>query len=158
MILAGVFTTMSLALPALAGCVLISVTVELSEKYGFLVFSVVAVLSFFLTADKEAFVIYLLFFGYYPVLFSLLCKIKNIFLAYFIKFALFNVAAILDYVIITFILGIPMEYSESFGMWFLPALLLFANVIFVLYDRCLYGIVQIYFQRLHPIARRFIKK
>ncbi len=158
MLLAGVIPTMTIALPAIAGCVLIAVTVELSEKFAFLVYAVVAVISFFITADKEAMLMYVLLFGYYPVLYSVLGKIKNKVVSYLIKLLVFNAAAIADFFIVTFIFSIPMGIVTEWGEWALPLLLLVANVIFIFYDSLLMGIVHFYYTSLHPTAKKFLKK
>ena len=158
MLLAGIVPTMSLAMPALAGCVLIAVTVETSEKYGFAVYAVVSVLSFFITAEKEAMLIFVLFFGYYPVLYSILLKIKNKFLSYLIKLSIFNVMAIVYFIIVTFVFMVPIGAIEQLGAWALPVLLILANLVFVLYDKGLLSVIDLYYTRLHPNVKKMMKK
>ncbi len=158
MALAGVIPIASIALPAIAGCILIPVIIECSEKYAYGVYLLVAILSFFITADREAMFIYVLFFGYYPVLYSTLSRIKSKVLAYVIKIIIFNTAAVADYFIVTFVLGIPIESIEILGDFTLIVLLLAANVVFVLYDGALKGLGYIYYSRLHPAAKKFLFK
>ncbi|MFI3326388.1 MAG: hypothetical protein R3Y35_09470 [Clostridia bacterium] len=158
MLFAGLIPIASLALPAIAGCLFIPVVVEIGEKWGYACFLVTAVLSFFLTADKEAFVIFILFFGYYPILYSSFCKIKSKFLAYLLKLIIFNIAAVLDYLVTTFILGIPQESIEVLGQYTLLVVLILANVVFVVFDYALKGVVREYYRRFHKMAQKFLYK
>ena len=59
--LTGVAPVATLALPAIAGCLLIPVVVEAGLSWGFGVYGVCSVLSFLLAPDREAFFFYLLF-------------------------------------------------------------------------------------------------
>ena len=61
--LTGVAPVATLALPAIAGCLLIPVVVEAGLPWAFGVYGVCSVLSFLLAPDREAFLFYLLFFG-----------------------------------------------------------------------------------------------
>ena len=70
MLLAGVVPVATVALPAVAGCLLIPVVVEAGLAWGFGVYGVCSVLAFLLVPDREAFLFYALFFGYYPVLYA----------------------------------------------------------------------------------------
>lgn len=70
MLLAGVVPVATIALPAVAGCLLIPVVVEAGLAWGFGVYGVCSVLAFLLVPDREAFLFYALFFGYYPVLYA----------------------------------------------------------------------------------------
>lgn len=157
MILAGIVPIASVALPALAGCLLIPVVAELGEKWGYTSFLVVSVLSFFLTADKEALLIWFLFFGYYPVLYSSFCKIKNIYFAYILKIAVFNIAAISDYYLTIFVLGIPQESIELLGKYTNLVILILANAVFIMFDYALKGLVREYFSRFHKLAIKFLR-
>ena len=56
------------ALPCFAGLLTIAVVIEYKCKWAFGVFGVTAVLSFFLSGDKEAVVMFIALFGYYPIL------------------------------------------------------------------------------------------
>ena len=66
MFLTGLVPVATLAIPAIAGCLLIPVVVESGLSWGFGVYAVCSVLSFLLAADREAALFYVLFFGYYP--------------------------------------------------------------------------------------------
>ncbi|MEG1426377.1 MAG: hypothetical protein RSC76_01680 [Oscillospiraceae bacterium] len=158
--LTGVIPVATIALPALAGCILIPVVAECGEKWGFGVFAATAILSFFLAGDREAVLIYALFFGYYPVLYAVLDKIRSKGIRYAVKLMIFNIAAVSEVLIATYIFGIPLEnfsFSNGFLGILIPiAFLLLANLVFVVYDYALKGIIFTYFARLHKTAKKFL--
>lgn len=155
--LTGAVPVATIALPAVAGCLLIPVVAECNVKWGFGVFVITAFLSFFLSTDREAFLIYLLFFGYYPVLYALLDRVGNKAARYAAKLVLFNVAVVAETLIATYILGIPLESVSFLGAFTPVVLLILANAVFVVYDYALKGLIATYFARLHPVARRILK-
>ena len=65
--LAAYFPYVTYALPALAGCFLVIISIEINKKWAFVVYAAVGALSF-LVCEKEAAVLYIFFFGYYPIL------------------------------------------------------------------------------------------
>ena len=72
MFLTAVFPVLSMTLPVFSGMLIAVVAIEISVPWGFVTYAAVAVLSVFVTPDKEAAVFFILFFGYYPVLKALL--------------------------------------------------------------------------------------
>ncbi len=158
MFLTSLIPTATIALPAIAGCLLVAVVFECGVKWGFCAYGVVAVLSFFLTPDREAFLIYTLFFGYYPVLFAVLERVKNKILKYFIKFVVFNIAVLLDFIIVSVLFGIPFESIEFLGDLTPYVLLLLANIVFLVFDFAFRGLIDFYFHKLHPLIKKVTKK
>lgn len=136
---------------------LIPVVAEFNASWGFGVFSVVAVLSFFLATDREAFLIYTLFFGYYPVLFGVMARIKSKVLAYGLKFLIFNAAVVIEVLATIYIFGIPFETIEFLGAFTPVVLLIAANITFIIYDYALKGLISAYFFRFRKYASRFLK-
>lgn len=153
----GVIPVATLALPALAGCLLVPVVAELGIPWGFGSYAVCAALAFLLAPDREAALFYLLFFGYYPVLFGVLGKIKNTAARTAVKFAVFNAAVVAETLLAVFVLGIPWESISFLGRATAPVLLALANVVFFLYDRALGGLIVLYFQRFHDTVRRLLR-
>ena len=58
--LTNLVPTATIALPALAGVLLMAVVMEIGAKWSWAVFGISSVLAFFLLSDKEAFLMYLL--------------------------------------------------------------------------------------------------
>lgn len=157
MFLTGVVPTATVALPAVAGCFLIPVVAELGRGWGMGVYAVCCVLSFLLAPDREAAFIYILFFGYYPVLLALLGRIRNKALRWAAKLGVFNAAVLAETALAVWVLGIPWENVDLLGRATPAVLLLAANVMFVLYDRVLEGLIALYFQKLHSRVQKALK-
>lgn len=141
----GLLPTATIALPGLAGCFLIPVVAELGFRWGFGTYAVCGVLSFLLVPDREAALFYLLFLGYYPVLYGVLAKIKNKAARWAIKLLLVNAAAGLEVALSFFLLHIPVETG---GL--MAAVWLGLNAVFFLYDMAVRQLIDLYFAKLRP--------
>lgn len=153
MLMTGIVPVATIALPALAGCLTIAIVAETNVRYGFAVYCVVSVLAILLTPDREAILFYILFFGYYPTLYGLLMRIKRKPLRVLAKFGVFNLAMALA----VWVLQIPLSEMEMFGKWSIPILAVMLNVVFVLYDYSMNGLIVLYIRRLHPLVQKYIK-
>lgn len=158
MMFEGLVQIASIAMPAIAGCLLIPIVALAGMGWAFGSYGATAVLCLLLAPDKEAALIYALFFGYYPALFAEISKIKSAGLRWGAKLVIFNAAAVGEAAIATFLLGIPWEDIPFLPMpWGALALLLLANVVFVLYDFTLAGLIREYFRRLHGRLMKYFK-
>ncbi len=155
--LTGMAPMATLALPAIAGCLLVPVVVEVGLSWSFGVYGVCSVLAFLLAPDREAFLFYLLFFGYYPALFAVLGRIRHRALRYVAKLLVFNAAVVLEAVLSVYVLGIPFETISILGPYTPVALLVLANVVFVVYDLALEGLIVQYLNRLHDRLGKLLK-
>lgn len=152
MFFTGVVPIMAYTLPALAGAFLIVIVIELGKKWAILTYATVSILSFFLTPDKEAAMLFTMFLGYYPIIKSFLEKIKFRPLEYVSKIAIFNVSIILAYQIIIRIFSTPelLDEFKEFGKYSIPIFLIAANVAFILYDIALTGVISTYINTFRP--------
>lgn len=155
--LTGAAPTATLALPAIAGCLLIPVVVEAGLPWAFGVYGVCGVLGFLLAPDREAFLFYVLFFGHYPALFGLLGRVKNRVLRYAVKLLVFNAAAAAEVLLSIYALGIPFESFTLLGPAGPAVLLVLANAVFLVYDRALEGLIVQYLHRLHPRLGKLLR-
>ncbi len=158
MLLEGLVSVASVAIPAVAGCLLIPLVAEAGLGYAFGAYGATGALCLLLAPDREAVLIYLLFFGYYPALFALLSKIRGRFLRWGAKLLIFNAAAIGEALLTVYVLGVPWEAFPFLGGWGPAALLLLANGVFVLYDFVLAGLITQYYRRLHRQLERMFRK
>ena len=145
------------AFPAFAGMLLVSIVIELGFSWAFLVYFVVCVMSVLLLADKEAALYYIAFLGFYPIVKGMIEKVKSKVLQYLIKFAVFNCSMIVCFYISIFVLSIPKESFEIFGVYLPWLFLLFGNIAFVVYDICVTRIVTIYILKLHKMLAKNTK-
>ena len=158
MLLSGVIQIASVAIPAFCGILLIAIVLELSAKWALCVYLAVCIVSLLLSADKEAALLFTVFFGYYPILKSKLDPIRPKALSFIIKLLIFNAAMILDYFAALRLFGVPEEEYELFGVSIPLVLLALANIVFILYDYALFGLVVLYVSRIRPkLLRRLTK-
>lgn len=157
MFLTGLISIGTYALPALSGVLLIAVVVEFGKSWAWPVYIAVSVLSLLLAGDKEAAMLFILFFGYYPILKSQIEKIHNRATVYLLKFAVFNVSMILGFFIGIQLLSVPKDSFTVAGIYLPWAFLLLGNFVFAVYDYALSLLVVSYFQRFHPYFSKWSK-
>ncbi len=146
-----------IALPAIAGALLILLVIELGVKWGFLGYVVVAILSLLMAPSIESRVLFVLFFGYYPVLKALLERIPFRFVGWLLKFLVFNATAIGGYLLLMRVLLVvdPADFV-LFGV-FLPGVFLLAgNVVFLLYDIGLTRWISLYLHFWRPRLQKLL--
>lgn len=152
MFMTGVAPFLYLTLPMLAGALLIVIVVEVNASWAFLTYVAVSLLSLFVTFDKEAAVIFILFFGHYPILKQKIEKIPTKLLKIIVKFIVFNICIVADYQVTIHLLGLS-DFMDDFailGQYGIYILWAFSNIFFIFYDYVLSGIVDIYIKRLKP--------
>lgn len=137
------------AFPVFAGILLVVAVIELGYGFSLLIYVVTAVLSFLLVPDKEAALMYAVFFGFYPVLKSLIERIPGKPVQYIVKYLLFNVCIIAAFFIAVNLLSIPKDSYNFFGLNMPLILLVLANAFFIVYDICITRIVTVYLLKWH---------
>ena len=152
MFFTGVFPFATYALPALAGLLLVVIVVDHGMKWAWCVYGAISALAVLITPDREAAAMFVLFFGYYPILKSVLERIRLRVVEYLLKFIIFNVAIVASYLIIINVLGISEileEFGElgKYGVWIMLGM---GNVVFLLYDITITRLISIYTRWLKP--------
>lgn len=154
----GLIPIATYALPALAGVLLMVIVMEVGKSWAWAVYGAVSLLSLLLAADKEAVLLFIAFFGYYPILKASLEQFKKKVWAYVLKFTVFNAAMVVSFFISIFVLAIPEDSFTIFGIYFPWVLLLMGNLVFLVYDYALSGLVLLYYSRLHKMVSGLFKK
>jgi len=157
MFLTGLIPIATLALPAIAGCLLIAVVAEAGVRWAFCVYVVCGVLSFIVAPDREAALFYVLLFGYYPTLFAVIGRIKNRVGRYLVKLLVFNAAIVAEFFIAVKLLGIPFEEMELFGQFTALLLFVLGNVVFIIYDLALDRLISTYYIKMRPKVKNVFK-
>ena len=157
MFLAGVMPALYLLLPMIAGVLLMLIAVEVNKGWAMLTYLSVSLLSLFVTFDKEAALIFILFFGHYPILRMNIQKIRLKLLRRILKFIIFNACTIIYFYATVYLLGMDemLEEMQDFGRYGSYIMLGLANFVFILYDVNLDFVYILYRSRLMP---RFRKK
>ena len=157
MFLTGLIPIGTYALPAIAGVLLIVAVIEIGAKWAWMIYAAVAVLSLLFAADKEAALLFVLFFGYYPVLKSFLERISNKVLSWISKFAVFNVAVVACFFLAVNFLQLPEDSFTVFGIYLPWVFLIVGNAVFLIYDIALSGLVATYVEKLHHRVTKTLK-
>lgn len=149
---------MTFVLPAIAGVLLMIMVIEVSKGWAFMVFVAVSFISIFIVPDRMAAVMYILFFGYYPVLKALIESKLPRAAEWILKFAVFDVSIVAEYFLLTFVMGVSV-FDMSF--WtekeiplaaIIVVAIIFVNAVFFIYDLALSKLVDMY---LNHWRRRF---
>ena len=128
MILGGVLGLGMYASPMIAGFCIMYIGREHGAKYQWLVWAAVSLLSFILVPNAEENLMYLCFFGLYPILWPGFEKLSPK-LRWVCKLLYFNLMIIAVEALVMLVL-VP----ETMGAVMLITLLLMGNVIFLCYD------------------------
>ena len=157
MISVAIIPFLTYALPAVAGALIIFIVVEIDRKWAFGVYSAVAILSMLLVPEKEVAVMYLAFFGYYPILKSLIeAKIPTA-LGWVIKLLSFISTMVISYYLMIRFMGVTLDETEEFGMMAITLLLGMGTVAFVLYDIALTKMITLYMIKWQKHFKRYFK-
>ncbi|WP_040197685.1 hypothetical protein [Candidatus Soleaferrea massiliensis] len=152
----GVIPFGTFALPTLAGAVLVAIVIEFSGKTALLTYIAVSILAVFITPDREAALLFVFFFGYYPILKEKLEMLKSKVISYLIKFAVFNVSIAAAYSLLIFLFQLPVfEAFGVYGIWGIIGLWVVANLVFILYDVALTRVISMYVNWFRP---KFLRK
>lgn len=152
-----VFQATVYALPALAGVILLPMALENGTKWGLTTFAVTALIALLLVPQWEAKLLFIGFFGYYPILKPLLERLPKRWLQLGAKLLLFNGAMIGIYALLFGLFHMDAAEFELFGVNFIWGFLALGNVIFFVFDYALVGIVRLYQVRLHPVITKLFR-
>lgn len=156
MFLAGIIAPLYIVFPMIAGCLMMIIAVEVSRGWAMLTYISVSLLSLLVTFDKEAALLFILFFGHYPILRMYLQKIRFGLLRKALKFLIFNGCILAYFWITVYIFGLDQMLEEmgDFGKYGGFIMLAMADAIFILYDLNLTIFYHSYHQRFMPRLRK----
>lgn len=154
--LSAYFPFLTYAVPAVAGALIIIPLVEfgIGASVATYISSAFLVMLF---AEPEAKLMYICFFGFYPIIKSVLEKIKFRLAEYLLKFIIFNTAVTLVYMFFAKIFMIDIEGIGDFGKYSVVILYVIGNFAFILYDICLSKLCALYIYRLHQRVKKIFK-
>ena len=125
-----------LVMPMLAGMLLIAMIQEAGTGQAFLAYVSVSILSMLVTFNKESALMFIMFFGYYPIVKVYIDKIRLKLTRIITKLALYNVCIISEFLITVYIFGITdmLEEMNDMGRYGLLIMLGISNFTFAVYD------------------------
>ncbi len=163
-LLPTMFTSLVYALPAFAGMITMFCVVELGKKWAFGVYAAAAIISLLVIPNKEAVVMYVAFFGYYPIIKAILESKMPRVVEYILKFAVFNAAVVIAYILLIKVFAMPFnelmgidDEGSFFARFAIPIMLAMGNVVFIVFDFCLTRLVTLYLRvwqkKFHKLFR-----
>lgn len=135
-----VLDVLDLSLAILAGLIVAVVATEFSDRWGWAVYGVAGLLSLLLP-NRVPGALFLLFCGWYPILQKKIQMLRPV-VSRIVKEAVFNAALALYLVLEIFVLRL-----ESAG-WVTLLTVVFANILFVMYDYLLDRLILFYIVKL----------
>jgi len=152
--------SMDYALPAMAGMLTLLLVMELNGVWALGVYATVSALSLLLLPVKGIALLYAMFFGFYPVLKSLLEAKLPKWLAWILKFTAFNAAIVSAYWLATKVFNIDLDdFGETFGRYAKIVMLTVGNFAFWMYDHMVLSVFVLLYRRrwrkkLHKLMGR----
>lgn len=153
--LGSIFWVLGYTMPLVASLVMIILLDSVSQKSALLTFISTSIISFILLNDKECVLLYILFFGYYPLIRDKINDIKPKFLSYLLKFITFNAAMVLTQVLCVYVFGIP--FDDMLGKWGIVLFVLCLNLVFVVFDKLYTLLLRLYRIKLKKKVEKYIK-
>ena len=105
------------------------------NKTSWTAFCTVSFISMLVCSEKEAVMMYIGFFGYYPMIRVYLERIKSKAIRLISKLSLFNVSVVAIYAFLISLFGLSALGFEEESAWFFIVLLAVGNAIFLMYDK-----------------------
>lgn len=153
--LGSIFWVLGYTMPLVASLVMIILLDSISQKSALLTFISTSIISFILLNDKECVFLYILFFGYYPLIRDKINDIKPKFLSYLLKFITFNAAMVLTQVLCVYVFGIP--FDDMLGKWGIVLFVLCLNLVFFVFDKLYTLLLRLYRIKLKKKVEKYIK-
>lgn len=136
MFMTGVFPMFYLILPMAASGLISIMAIETNSHWGFMTYIAVGLLSIFITPNKDAAIVFLIFFGYYPLVRPLVYRLKPKILSFLLCLGIFNGAVMLFFWTAVYLFGAEklLESLGDFGKYGGLVMLGIANLMFLSYD------------------------
>ncbi len=154
--LTSYFPYLTLAIPGVAGLFMMMPLVEVGIGYAFLAYGVSTGIVL-LSAEPEAACIYVCFLGYYPILKSLIEKLKSRVLEWILKISVLNLAIFAVYMVTTFVFRISVDDLGELGKYGAYIFVVACNIVFIVYDFAVSRMGQLYMIKIHPIVKKIFK-
>jgi hypothetical protein len=153
--LVSYFPYLTYAVPAFASLIMMVILIELGLKWSFFSYLTASFLVF-LFAETESKILFIMFFGFYPIIKAIIEKIGKPIIEWCIKFLVFNSAVLSAYFILTKLFMLPMDDLGDFQKYGTAILLLMANVVFVFYDIVITKMAVTYIAKFHSRVSKFL--
>ena len=148
--LASVAPSGSWGIVAAAGLLPAAAVISVSLTAGFMCWAAAAILAFLLAPDKLCALLFGVLFGLYPMVKSLVERLRKKPLEYVLKLAFFNAAFTVICLTMTAAVAASLPRVLGSSAWVLYGL---ANVVFLLYDYGFSKLIALYINRVQRAIR-----
>lgn len=150
----GIAFVLAYIMPMFVGLLAIMLKRTFGAGSAWITYCATSILSFILVADKECMLMYVMFFGFYPIIHDNLNKLKITPLRIVVKFLMFNVSVFAAQLLLVYVFGIPF-LEEGEGRWLIILFAVLLNVLFVMYERMLVSLTKLYEIKLEKKIKKF---
>ena len=150
-------TTLTYAVPAMAGLLCMIPVIEIDRKWALGTYCTAAVLVF-LMAEQESKWLYIAFFGFYPIVKSWIEQIGKPLIEWLLKLVVFNACMLLIYGAFSVLFSISLEDFAVLGKYGAWIFLAMGNAVFVLYDVAVTRMAMLYIRRLSPQISKLLHR
>ena len=142
-------------MPLVCGVLMIVLTESVNKKTALLVYTAVSILSLAVLPDKECALVYVFFFGYYPIIRSRMDAVSSSALRAVLKFAVFNLGMLAAQLLSIYVFGIPLD--TSLGKWAIPVTAVLFNLLFLVYEKLLGVLLILYARKFKSRIDKYLK-
>ena len=142
-------------MPLIASLIMIILLDSISRKSAILTFISTSVISFILLSDKECLLLYVLFFGYYPLIRDKINDIKPKFFSVLLKYLTFNASMIITQILCVYVFEIP--FDDMLGKWGIIIFIVCLNLVFAVYDKLYDLLLKLYRIKVKKKVEKYIK-
>lgn len=157
MLASSIIPFMIYAIPGVASLLILFMMSECDKKWALGVYFGTSAVSAMLVPEKEAVIIYIAVLGYYPVLKTVLDKIKSKLLRGVVKSVFFLGIITAAYLSMIYIFSISTELLEEAEKYYIPILYVLGLAAFLLYDRALGMFELAYYRKWQKKVRKMLK-
>ncbi len=148
--LGSIINVIDISMAVIASLLCVFAVIEYGKSAPWLIYAVTAILSLLLLPAKTPAVMYLLFFGYYPIVKEKLEQQSRP-VAWLLKELIFHLALAILMVLGHFLLFPTAELSGI--LFYYAAFVVLAEIAFPLYDVALTRLISLYLYRIRPRFR-----
>ncbi len=150
LLIGSLVEVMDLSMAVIASVFCIFAVIEYGGSYPWLIYAVTGTVSLILTPQKSAAAVYLLFFGFYPIIKEKLERLKGL-PAWLLKETVFNIA-----LAAMLLVSRLMFVAEGADPWYMYLILvILAELAFPLYDIALTRMITLYICKIRPRFKNF---
>lgn len=154
--LGGITFVLAYAMPMLVGLGMIMIKTTFGARSAWITYIATSLLSFILVTDKECMLMYVMLFGYYPIIKDTIDNIKHKPIIIAVKLIIFNSMLALCQIILFFVFGLPF-LEEGEGKYLIIIFAVLMNFLFIIYDKMIEAVKKLYKLKFEKRIKRLFK-